>query len=121
MPTCIHGWGSDGIGPGSCPHCAQLGRDNDKAEIERLHGVITDNIRRLRVACGLSPDCTMTTSDIVRDVVRVREAAADMREHQLSAHTPATCASCALRTKGLSEVLGTSADLSHEHSTGEPK
>lgn len=40
MPTCIHGWGSDGINQSGCPHCAEMGRQQDKDEIVRLRAEV---------------------------------------------------------------------------------
>lgn len=40
MPTCLHGWGSDGMTPSGCPECAAIGRQRDKDELSRLRPIV---------------------------------------------------------------------------------
>lgn len=42
MPTCLHGWGSDGMSPSGCPECAAIGRERDREELARLRD---ENVR----------------------------------------------------------------------------
>jgi hypothetical protein len=51
MPTCLHGWGSDGMNPSGCPQCDALGRERDRAELAALRAEIAalrDENQKLR-------------------------------------------------------------------------
>jgi hypothetical protein len=51
MPTCLHGWGSDGMNPSRCPQCDALGRERDRAELAALRA----EIATLRSKPAISP------------------------------------------------------------------
>jgi hypothetical protein len=42
MPTCIHGWGSDGVNPSGCPQCDQMARESDREELIRLRARVAE-------------------------------------------------------------------------------
>src|SRR5271154_3926718 len=44
MATCSHGWGSDGMNPSGCPQCDALGRERDKAELEKLRAILSTKL-----------------------------------------------------------------------------
>jgi hypothetical protein len=58
MPTCLHGWGSDGINPSGCPECDRMGREQDKKTLSLLgfapydatgHAETCDRVKPMRL------------------------------------------------------------------------
>ncbi len=85
-----------------------------------LHGV--SSATRLKIDTFQYEELRGEALALKARVAELEQAIADVRDHFLSAHSSDACVSCALRVKGLSEALGTRADLT-PRATGatEPK
>jgi hypothetical protein len=57
MPTCLHGWGSDGLTPSGCPACAVLERQQLRAEDVTLRARLAALESRLHAAEEALRDC----------------------------------------------------------------